>query len=356
VSNRLGAYLLRETIPLYLFGVAAFCLLISIDYLSIMAQFLVNQNASAATVSLLLFYKLPMFLHLSLPIAGVFAVLLATGRLAKDSELKAAYALGVPPLALLWPLLGFGLVTSGLALVNNGYLEPLAERRYSALVDSFYYTRPRTETQINAAFSLPDGSIHYAAEIRADRDDPDSATLRGVLLLLPDGSTVTAPEGRWSSSDRQWVLEDAEIAPAAGEGEPRVRAELRVPFMFSGDPASTLTRETLLTLDELRQRTDNVQAAGGQVRELHYELQRRVADAFSAACFVLVASLLGLGIRGRSTAFAWTIGLLVAFWALWTLSGSLFDRHVLSPAAAAWLTPLLVTAAGTLLAAWRLRR
>jgi lipopolysaccharide export LptBFGC system permease protein LptF len=356
VLRKLGAYLLWETIPLYLFGVAAFCLLISIDYLSVMARFLLDSNASLAAVGLLLLYKVPWFLHLSLPIAGVFAVLLATGRLARDSELKAAYALGVPPAALLWPLAGFGLVISGLALLNNGYLEPLAERRYSELVDSFYYTRPRAEAQVNVAFSLPDGSIYHAAEIRSNPDEPDSASLRGVFLLLPDGTTVTAPGGTWLSSERVWLLEDAQRAPPAGQGDPVLAGSLRFPFAFSGDPASTLTRQTLLTLGELQERIRNVRAAGGQLRELDYELQRRVADAFSAACFVLVASLLGLGVRSRSAAFAWTIGLLVVFWALWILSASLFDNGVLPAAGAAWLTPLLVTGLGTLLAAWRLRR
>jgi lipopolysaccharide export LptBFGC system permease protein LptF len=241
-----------------------------------------------------------------------------------------------------------------LTLINNGYVEPLAERRYTELVDSFYYTRPRTETQENVAFSMPDGSIYYAAEIRGDTVDPEQAELRGVLLLLPDGTTVTAALGTWFSIEREWLLTDVQRAPVTGA--PVEADSLIIPFDFAGSPAATLTREEQLTLGQLRERIANVRKAGGQVRPLEYELQRRAADAFSAACFVLVASLLGLGVRARSTAFAWTIGLLVAFYALWMLSGSLFDRNVLSAVWAAWLTPLLVTAAGTLLAAWRLRR
>src|SRR5690554_1225560 len=152
---------------MYLLGVTAFCLLLSIDYLSLMASFLLTYEASLGQVATLLLYKLPYFLHLSLPIAGVFAVLLATGRLARDSELKAAYALAIPPTALITPLLGFGLFISAVATVNNGWAEPLAEASYTRLVESFYSSRPPTERQLNVAFGLPDGSIHYAAEIRS---------------------------------------------------------------------------------------------------------------------------------------------------------------------------------------------
>lgn len=357
VVKRLGAYLLRETVGLYLFGLAAFCLLQSIDYLSWMAQFLLNYNASLATVGLLLLYKLPYFLHLALPIAGVFAVLLATGRLARDSELKAAYSLGVSPAALLWPLLAFGLVVSAVSVLNNGFLEPLAERRYTELVDSFYYTRPRTEMQMNVAFGLDDGSIFYASEIRAERDDPTRASLSGVLLLLPDGTSLGAASGEWLSDAQEWLLRDAERADPTSSGvPPELIGDVNVPFTFTGSPAGTLASEEQLTLAELARRISSVSAAGGQVKNLDYELQRRLADAFSATCFILVAALLGLGIRSRSSAFAWTIGLIVIFWALWTLSGNLFDQNVLAPVAAAWLTPLLVAAGGSLLALWRLRR
>ena len=105
-------------------GVAAFCLLLSIDTLTVWAEYLIQQNVSLLDVGRLMLYRIPFFLHISLPVAAVFAVLLATGRLAKDSELKAAYSLGVPPFSLLGPLLLFGLIVSALAVINNGYLEP----------------------------------------------------------------------------------------------------------------------------------------------------------------------------------------------------------------------------------------
>src|SRR5690606_15654554 len=105
VPTRLARALLKETTGLYLIGVATICLLLSVDMLSVLARFLVQQGATLAQTGMLLLYKLPWFLHLALPIAVVFAVLLACGRMAKDSELKAAYSLGVTPGSLLWPLI-----------------------------------------------------------------------------------------------------------------------------------------------------------------------------------------------------------------------------------------------------------
>lgn len=354
MPRRLASYLLREVSALYVLGVAAFCLLLSIDYLSFMASFLLTYDASLLQVGELLLSKLPYFLHLSLPIAGVFAVLLATGRLARDSELKAAYALGVPPLAFIVPMLLFGLVITGLAVVNNGWVEPLAERNYTRLVESFYTTRPATERQLNVAFGLPDSSIHYAAEIRSIAADPATAELYGVLVLLPDGTSLTARRGLWDSDERTWLLQDAERAP--GDAAPESVGDLLVPFEFRGSPAETLTREELLTLTELTSQRDRLKEAGGETRNASFEVQRRLADAFSSLCFVLIAALLGVGVRERAAAFGLTIGLLVSFYALWTVSATLFDRSVLTPVQAAWLTPVIVASAALLLGIWRLRR
>ena len=151
---RLSHYLNREIIGLYLFGIAAFCLLLSIDFLSVWADFLIRQGASIQVIGKLIFYKIPFFLHLSMPIASVFAVLLATGRLAKDSELKAAYTLGVPPLRLLLPLLLLGFTISLLALLNNGYLEPKGEIAHTEEVNKFYSQKPPTETQNDVSYVI----------------------------------------------------------------------------------------------------------------------------------------------------------------------------------------------------------
>ncbi len=350
---RLATYLLRETIGLYLLGVAAFCLLLSIDFLTVWAKFLIEQDASLATVGRLMLYQSPWFLHMSLPIAVVFAVLLATGRLAKDSELKAAYALGVPPLKLLWPLLGFGLVVSGVTLVNNGYLEPQAEVAYDRVVDSFYYERPPAETRSDVSYVIEGEGIYFAGRVRADLQNRDLAELNGVLVAQEGGQLISAPSGTWDSEAQTWTLEEAEgLEPG---GTPVALGELSLPFNTGGGASDTLADSETLTLPQLANLLGSLRAAGGDTRALSFEFQRRVADAFSALIFTLIAGALGLHLKGRSLGFAWTIVLLVFFYFMWTLSGDLFERDVLGPFVAAWFTSVVVGAVGFALALVRLR-
>ncbi len=349
VPKRLGRYLLRETALLYPLGVAAFCLLLSIDLLSVLASFLIEQEAGMATVVLLLIYRVPFFLHLSLPITVVFAVLLATGRLARDSELKAAYGLGVRPSSLTTPFLVFGVAVAGLTLLNNGVVEPRAERAYTELIESFVFARPPTATQNRAAFRTDDG-VYYAGSIRARSDDSDRADLRGVVVLDPDGTITSAPQGVWDSEARTWSLADA--VRADDDGAPVDVGEVRVPFALQATATQTLTRSEFLTLGELGALIDAQRATGAAARELRFRFHRRIADAMAAVVFAVATAALGLTLRSRAAGFGWTIVLLVAFWALWVLSESLFERSVLGPAVAAWFTWALVAVGAGGVFAW----
>lgn len=339
MPGRLARYLLRETAGLYLLGVAAFCLLLSIDLLSVLARFLVQQSASIADIGRLLTYKLPWFLHLSLPIALVFAILLATGRLAKDSELKAAYTLGAPPRALLLPLLLLGVVVSVLSLINNGFIEARAETAYQRLIDSFIYVRPPAQVQTNVSFNIEGEGVYFASRVRGDLDDLDRATLQGVLVLLPDGTALTAPTGTWRSDVRTWTLEDAHRSLPGGGTEDV--GSITLPFALTATPDETLARSETLPLDQLAAGIRRLKRAGGDLRPLRYQFHRRVADASSAIVFAMIAAAIGLRLRGRAAGFAWTIMLLVVFWALWFLSGNLFEAGALGPLTAAWMTPAL---------------
>lgn len=349
MSKRLPRALLKETAGLYPIGVGAICLLLSIDQLSVLARFLIEQGATLGDVLLLMLYRLPWFLHLALPVGVVFAVLLTGGRWAKDSELKAAYALGVPPRTLLTPLVLFGLLVGALSLVNNGFLEPKGEAAYQRRIDAFIYARPPAALQLNAAYQIG-GDIFFASRVRSVDGSPERASLEGVLVLLKDGTLTTAPTGTWDSDDRTWTLERAQTSGAGGPPAPAER--LAFPFQLEAAPADTLVRPAQLSLGRVVEQLRTVRAAGGDVGELTFSLHRRLADAFSAAIFATFAGAIALRVRGRAAGFAWTIVLLVSFWALWVLSGNLFDSGAVQALVAAWLTPALA-GLGAALLAWR---
>ena len=352
VPRRLQRALLRETAGLYPLGVAAICLLLSIDFLSVLARFLVEQGASAADIGTLLLYRTPWFLHLALPVGVVFAVLITGGRLAKDSELKAAYAMGVPPMSLFWPLVLFGAAVGALSFANNGFLEPRGEAAYQRRIDAFVYARPPAEVQIDSAYRIDD-AVYYAARVRSIAGDHTLANLEGVVVQQADGTLYSARSGQWDAGARTWRPTGAPVSRP--RSPPQCCSDVSLPFALESSPGETLVRSANLSLDQVWRTLRSVRRAGGDTRELTYDLNRRLADALSSAIFAAFAAALALRVRGRAAGFAWTIVLLVGFWATWILAGNLFQAGAVGPLVAAWLTPTLAATGAGLLAARTLR-
>lgn len=346
---RLARSLLRETTGLLVLGIAGVSLLLSIDLLSVLARFLIEHDAGFFTVARLLVAKSPWFLHLALPVAATFAVLVASARMARDSELKAAQAGGISPKALIAPLVAWGVLVSGIAVVINGAVEPRAEREYQRIIESFLYGRPPLASERDVSYLVGD-VIFHAARVRASSNegDGDRAELNGVLVRLSDGTLWTAQRGAWDAESSIWTLEAGWVLPP--DGEPYETGPRSLDFPLELDPASSLARADTLTISELARTIEERRRAGTDASEQRFDLHRRLADAASAAVFVLVAAALGLRLRGRGAGIAWTIALVAGFWATWTLSAGLFERGVLGPVVAAWSTPVSVALVGVALA------
>jgi lipopolysaccharide export system permease protein len=353
VLNRLSRYLLGETTWLYIVGVLAFCLLLSVDRMVSWASFFIEQKAPPSEVGNIMLFSLPEFLHLAMPAAIAFGVLLATGRLAKDSELKAAYSSGVAPLRLLAAMLFFGLVISALTLLNNGYILPRSEYNKEATIARIFKTLPPAETQRDVAYRTTDNGIFYAGRISRDEGmNRNEASLSGVLVRQEDGTTITAASGIWDSDKKTWTLTGAQIVTP--DGKAAMQREKVLDFDVR-TPDKQLTQDKYLTLSDLWQRVSSQGEIGGGAREALYVFHQRIADALSAFIFALIACVLGLELHGRSAGFGWTIVLILVFWVLWTLSQNLFEQGVLSPVMGAYFSVFIMGAIGAGLAWWRLR-
>lgn len=336
---------------LFFLGVLAVSLLLSIDLLSVLAQFLIEQEAGPSVVVAMLTAKVPWFLHLAIPVAATFAILTTAARMASASELKAAQAGGVAPTALVVPIVLWGVLMSGLALVNNGMLEPRGEARYRAIIESFLYDRPPAASERDASYRL-DGNIFHAARLRADPDAPGNATLRGVMIRFEDGSVLTASTGRWLAATASWHLEDGEKISRNGEATSFV--EEVVPFPLEVNAETALVTPGLQSIGALAESIRRLGALGADTRQLRFNLHRMLADASGATLFVLVAAALGFRLLNRAASIGGTIALIAVFWVLWTFSASLFEQQVLGPVAAAWFTPAAVAVCGVLVALpWR---
>ena len=90
----LDRYLLRETVGPLTLGLLVFTFLALLQELFQLAELIIERDVEIRVVLQLLAYTLPQIIVLTIPMAFLFAILLAIGRMAADSELVAMRASG----------------------------------------------------------------------------------------------------------------------------------------------------------------------------------------------------------------------------------------------------------------------
>ena len=328
----LPRYLVREVWPLFAAGLLLFVLLLFLDVISTAAGSALKNQTSFLTLGQYLLSYLPQVLRRALPLAIPFAVLLALGRLAKDSELKVAYGAGVRPLALLYPLMFFGLLISVLAFVNSAFVQPAAETLFKQTQYRVFYNTdlPRYQNMYIKSDAVS-GALFYAGTVNQNADGR-SALLSGVMVKQKN-STYTALNGVWDLERKTWLLENATQYQSP---ELPLRQLARVTFPYKAPLPTTLVPETL-SLNVLWDNLHSSIYSGTELRKAWFDFHRRFADALTALFFVFAAGAIGLLLRNQAGAFIGVVLMIFGFYVVWTAMPSLVGFNALAPWLAAWL-------------------
>lgn len=366
MNGHFPRYVFREVWPLYLGGVLLFLFLQMTDVISSVAGAFLQYHTGLLGALTLLSYRLPYIVNRCLVVAVPFGLLLAFGRLAKDSELKAAYAGGVRPLNLLLPMLLPALLIGVVVFLNAGYVTPSGQARfwnsYYGVVFKMAVPPPTTDNYAYAAggnfftagrvqaVAPPVGAARSVTAQPAAAPNPNQAVLSGVVVQTPQG-TYSAAGGVWDSQARTWTLSGGYLVAPDGTISLLGRQVALPQNDVLTRPPPPLDQSTT---PQLRAQLGRLQSGSEPHRRAAFELDRRLADPFTPVIFVLAAGALGLLISNRAWAVGSVILFLVAFYALYSTAPQLAGVGALSPALAAWLPNLLFGLFGLALA-WRLR-
>jgi lipopolysaccharide export system permease protein len=399
---RFPSYLLREFVPLFLIFMPVLLVMMTIDHLSYTAGFVINNGASISLLFQSWIERFPFMISYITPPSLAITILIGLGRLAKDSELKAAYSAGVPPLRLVWPILLFAIpVTLGMFL-NTNYVQPITEARVLETYNTLRGQPGGPRRQAIQSFVSPDGrTIYHAGMLTPREGDPNTADLVGVMVVTDDG-TWTSESGTWDAKAKTWELTnvsytDAPLDPDlrdpdlrdpdlrdpdlrdSGLLEPIRSGQLPLePPISSPTPDSSTPASSTPASPQLRRVFEFVAALSPDVRppehlslpeliararletqtvleryQAKYRLQTRFADPFACLVFALVATSVGLTVADRGGAFAAVIVFIAGYFMIWTPGKGLAGSQAVPYWVAAWL-PALVFGTGSLLSLRRL--
>jgi lipopolysaccharide export system permease protein len=354
---RFPSYLLREFVPLFLIFTPVLLVMTTIDFVANVAGVVITYKAPFALFLQSWFERFPYLLSYITPPSLAITILIGLGRLAKDSELKAAYAAGIPPLRLVWPVLFFTIPVTLAMFLNTNFLQPITDASY---LDTIYKIQgrpgaPRTQ-YIKSYASLDGKTVFTAGSMTPKENDPNFADLTGVMIVVP-GGTWTSTQGTWDARAKTWELNNVTYTQASldqDDGSPLPSSpQVRRVFPFEGALSPDVRPPEHLALPELIVRANLETQTVLERYQANYRLQTRFADPFACIVFALVATSVGLTVANRGSAFAAVIVFIAGYFMIWTLGKGMAGSQAVPVWAAAWL-PVMLFGTGSVLSLRRL--
>jgi len=372
--TKIDRYLLRESLPPFLFGLVLYSSLAVVSVTIPRLQWVVG--APVVELAAWLLVQLPQAMVQTFPIALVLAVLLAFGRLASENELLALQAGAVPVRRTAGVFVGMGLASALIVLAINQWVLPVT----NTAVTKLYWELTAGQTGLfrlaQQALPVDDFTLHFAKatergtvmqDVRIERWDGDVFTLLRADTGRFEGADLVLTGYRIDSLDLAAL--DAPAADPAAALARLIRLRNVAPSASAPLTITTsITQEELVTrfgaggfeddrsITRLWRDASREGASATARRQASVLMQRKLAEPFTNLALLLVAVPLSLTYaRTRGVAFGLSL-VVTLVWYLFYTFGQLFAQTGQLPVwLGAWLGNLVFAALGLALMARRTR-
>jgi LPS export ABC transporter permease LptF/LPS export ABC transporter permease LptG len=328
---RLDRYILSEILGPLALGFLVYTFILLLRFLFDSAEMIIRRGLPVSIVGRLLTLTLPNIVVLTLPMALLFGILIAVGRLSSDSELVAMRSSGISLLTLYRPILFLSAAFAVLNTVLMVYALPwgnhsLQQLRLEITTKSIsQQVQPRVfyeewEGKVLYVFETPEGEnrwkgVFLAESVPSGENNEITIADWGEVRVEPDGERVVL---RLYNAMRHKVNLNA---PDRYEVSRHKRLDLILEEQFTTEQKAKISvskgiRE--LTLPELQALERDPTALPEQRNLAEVEIHKKFS--IPAACLVFGLFALPLGINnrrgGKASGFALSIGVILVYWVL----------------------------------------
>ncbi len=361
VRQRLDRYLLLEIIGPLGLGFLVYTFILLLRFLFDSAEMIIRRGLPVSIVGELLLFTLPNIVVLTIPMALLFGILIAVGRLSSDSELIAMRSCGISLLTLYRPIL---LLSAAFTLLNTAlmvYALPWGNHSLQQLRLDILTQTMAQQIQPRVFFEEWAGKTVYVFEV-----SPGGERWQGVFIAEPIPSTqnnqITVADWGEVRVDQQGervvlVLHEAVrhkvdlAAPERYEISRHEKLELILDDQFASTQRAKISvskgiRER--TLDELRVMRSDPASSPEQRNLAAVEIHKKFSIPMACLVFGLFALPLGFNNRrgGKASGFALSIGVILLYYVLLNNGEEAASLGKLSPWVAMWLPNILLATAG----------
>jgi LPS export ABC transporter permease LptG/LPS export ABC transporter permease LptF len=353
----LTRYILGEILSHTLIGLALFTFILFMRDLPNILNMLVRNSSTFTSVLEVVLFLMPSFFMVTIPMAVLVGVLLGLSRLAADSEVIAmrASGLGIGYFVRVGAIVAVGGTLIGLG--NSLWVSPRANQGILDL-DKVLASQATYEIQPRVFYEDFKNTVLYVQDVRSGTGAANWRQVFMADITDPGSPKITTAASAVVVSDSLQTLlmrlrNGTQHDPVAGHPEQYDVSTFAIddlPFTANQQSEAHLGRlDTViyaLPMKELMERTH-----GPDGKRFQIELNKRFA--YPAACLVLMLVGVPLGVTsrrgGKSSAWVFTILLVVLYYSLSLIGIALGHQNWIPAFLAVWSANILFAVGGIFL-------
>lgn len=343
--KRLDRYLLKELfVPLFIGTVIFAMLFVANDMIAIYKTFNVEAIPFKAILQLL-FYKFPTWLSITFPIGTSLGASLAISRLARESEITAMRAAGIPVRRVILPLMFAGLVMGvGNFFILEKWVPPTAQA-YKKLLTEVGFLAGIPQFRSNVSLTINRYSASFGS---VSRGQQGVVNLKEIILIerpRPNEAMIYFSEsgdydnGVWHFIKPYVVHRKGNTVLSANSQDTiKVFERIRVSDIFTPPSPEEESMENLKTaiarMRQMHQSTTSLEIA----------LHKKYADPMACLVFAFTGAVLAMRFAkaGPFIGVMVSLGLVWLYFNVYVICGEVLGKNGwIPPVLSAWLPNLL---------------
>ena len=348
-------YIWKEILPIFLIGLMTFTIILLMDKIFRMIEFIIK-GGNIPNVFMLLIFIAPSFLTFTIPTSVLLGILLTLGRLSGDSEIIAFKASGISLYQLFVPIFLFSisafLITSFLIF----YGLPWGNRGFISTLNLIAKSKPDVEIK-ERIFNSFNNFVVYV-----DKIPIHGKKMEGILIFdereKGNINTIFAQEGFFINPPASQEISLKLLNGNIHRLESRTKAYQKIKFDaydLKIEIGRTLVaaieknlKEHEMSIDEIKKTIVARRKNGEFTTNFEVTLHRLYTIPFACIVFGLIGVPLGIQPRrsGRSYGFVFCILIILAYYVSLIAFGMLAVRKIVSPFLAGWFPTLMFGSLG----------
>jgi lipopolysaccharide export LptBFGC system permease protein LptF len=372
--KKLHLYIIKESFGSFLFGVLVFSILLILDYVFTLVDLFFSKGVSFFLVLKLFAFALPNILKLAIPMAVLFGILVAYGKLSENNEITAMKSSGINYKTLSLPTIILVCTISLLLLFFNHFLAPAMNSNLRNLYQEILTKRPlikfteKTITELGEYRLYANkvnrkNNILYEVSIYKfeNKDDyycgyDDKKNDKKNLFLQNNSKTwrIAASSAKVKSypNGTQFFIYDG-YWQKANPSDINNMTHLTFKSYCFFIPLAEIIKERTLSVSEMSSPEifkiiKNCKEQGISFALGETEFWIRWVYALAPIAFVLIALPLGImaGKDGKAIGFGISLSIILVYYSLLILALNLSEKEYVPANLIIWLPNVIVTAAG----------